>query len=91
MEWRKPLQGADLLSQEFIGNNEYQCQYMKNGEELKDSHHVGIYFRVDLSITDLKTTPDGEDSNGAVFMAISDLTAENTSPIAWPMIIKATN
>jgi len=75
-----------VLSRELAGVNEYQCQYRKEDGTLKDFHHLGIYYTVDLKVDDLKTAPDGQDSNGAEFVDVSELTAQNTSPICFPMI-----
>lgn len=80
---------AQILSKILVGINEYQCQYTKEDGTLKDFHHLGIYYKVNLSIKELKTTPDGQDSNGAVFMSIAELNNSNTSPIALPMIQKS--
>lgn len=70
----------------LVGINEYQCHYTKEDGTPKDFHHLGIYYKVDLIIKDLKTSPDGQDSNGAIFVHFADLTEKNTSPIALPMI-----
>ena len=77
---------AQVLNKVLIGVNEYQCQYIKEDGVLKDFHHLGIYYKVDLLIKDLKTTADGEDSNGAIFVPLAALDESNTSPIALPMI-----
>ena len=79
---------TQVLSKVLVGINEYQCQYTKEDGTIKDFHHLGVYYKVDLLIKDLKTTPDGQDSNGAVFIPVSELTLENTSPISLPMIRK---
>lgn len=80
---------AQLTDKMLIGINEYQCQYIKDDGTIKDFHHLGIYYKVDLMIENLKKSPDGQDSNGAIFIPIAELNAENTSPIALPMILKA--
>lgn len=77
---------AQVLKKVLIGINEYQCQYTKEDGTLKDFHHLGIYYKVDLLIKNLKTTADGEDSNGAIFVPLAALDENNTSPIALPMI-----
>jgi len=80
---------TQVLNKVLVGINEYQCRYTKEDGTLKDFHHLGIYYKVNLLIKDLKTTPDGQDSNGAIFIPISDLTNENTSTISLPMIKKS--
>lgn len=73
----------------LIGINEYRCQYKKENGDLKDFHHLGIYYTVDITIENLKALPDGQDSNGALFVDIKDINSINTSPIAFDMILKA--
>ncbi len=77
---------ARVLNKVLVGINEYQCQYTKEDGAIKDFHHLGIYYKVDLFINNLKTTPDGQDSNGAIFIPVSEFTLDNTSPISFPMI-----
>ena len=78
-----------IKKDELMGINEYQCQYEEEKGVIKDFHHIGIYFRVDLEIDKLKIEPDGQDSEGALFIDITELTSNNTSPIALPMIMRA--
>ncbi len=66
---------------QFLGHNEYQCRYIKDGEE-RDFHHVGLYYLVELDTSNLKIDPDGQDSLGAKFVLKSDITVVNTSPIS---------
>ncbi|MBP9694869.1 MAG: NUDIX domain-containing protein [Candidatus Magasanikbacteria bacterium] len=73
---------------QFLGHNEYQCRYIKDGEE-RDFHHVGLYYLVELDTSNLKIDPDGQDSLGAKFVLKSDITVVNTSPISYPLIQKA--
>lgn len=74
---------------DLVGINEYRCVFTKENGELKDFHHLGIYYKVNIIIDNLKTSPDGHDSNGALFMEVKELNIENTSPIALSMILKA--
>ena len=78
-----------VLKKTLFGINEYQCQYPREDGSIKDFHHLGVYYRVNLLIENLKTTPDGQDSNGAVFVPVSELNEKNTSPICLPMIKQA--
>ncbi|OGH89014.1 MAG: hypothetical protein A2537_01225 [Candidatus Magasanikbacteria bacterium RIFOXYD2_FULL_36_9] len=80
---------AVIKETNLIGINEYRCQYKKEDGKMKDFHHLGIYYKVDITVENLKTSPDGQDSNGALFVDIKDLNSKNTSPIAFGMILKA--
>ena len=80
---------ATLTSSTYIWNNEYIAPYISATTGLeKMFHHIWIYYTVDLVIESLKTEPDWHDSLGAVWVNVSDLSAENVSPIALPMILQ---
>jgi ADP-ribose pyrophosphatase YjhB (NUDIX family) len=81
--------GIEIRQIGFLGINEYKCQYEKEAGVLVNFHHVGIYHRIQSIIGEIKIVPDGEDSNGALFIPFSEITPDNTSPIAYPMIKKA--
>lgn len=80
-----------IKKSKFVGINEYQCKYRKEDRVIRDFHHVGIYYQVDLEIEKLKIDPDGQDSEGALFVDITKLTLNNTSPIALPIIMRVKN
>lgn len=77
---------SKIIDQTLIGINEYQCTYKKEDGTIKNFHHLGIFYKVNLIINNLKTSADGQDSGGAVFIKYSDLNDKNTSPIALPII-----
>ncbi len=79
---------TQLLHSDFIGKNEYICDYITPQNKAETSHHIGFYYSVDLWYTDIKTTPDWEDSLGAEFIELSELSNITLSPIAEPMIQK---
>lgn len=79
---------AVIKEMDLIGVNEYSCKFKKETGEIKDFHHVGIYYKVNIVFDNLKSVADGHDSGGALFVKISDLNKENTSPIAFDMIVK---
>ncbi len=79
---------SEVKEMNLIGINEYSCKYKKETSEIIDFHHVGIYYKVNIIFDSLKTSADGHDSGGALFVKISDLNKKNTSPIAFDMIVK---
>lgn len=79
--------GAEVKQFDFIGNNEYSCVYVKDGI-LRDFHHVGLYYSVDLVYKSLKIDADGEDSLGSIFLPFMEINKSNTSPISYPIIKK---
>ncbi len=79
--------GAELVSMDFLSNENYFCKYKKEGE-LREFHHVGIYYKVKLDAEDVVAGPDGEDSDGSLYMPINKIKPENTAPIAYMAIEK---
>lgn len=78
---------ADMKGSRFLTNEEYQCRYVKNGEE-RDFHHVGIYYIVDIAVNQLRVGFDGHDSDGAVFVPIGEISRNTVSPIAYKALRK---
>ncbi len=79
---------TNITNINFLGYNEYFCKFTNDLSEIKDFHHVGLYFTVDCETFSIKTEADGHDSLGAVFIPIKDLGLHNCSQIAFEMIQK---
>jgi len=89
----KPLEGLAREMMEETGlsfkNNELLdvlsntvIYKLSDGEE-EEMYHIGIIYKVILTTQDtLKTSGDGEDSNGAKWLKISDIIETNLSPFA---------
>lgn len=56
-------------------------QIKENLEE--DLHHIGILYLTEIKEDILKSTPDGIDSNGSLWVEIETLTKEISSPLLW--------
>jgi ADP-ribose pyrophosphatase YjhB (NUDIX family) len=80
--------GLAMISNQFMGYNEYFCKYINDGVK-KDFHHIGLYYIVGLNSVEIKVSPDGHDSLGCEFVDMDLLKKENVAPIAWPMIQQA--
>lgn len=80
--------GVVVTALNFIGYNEYFCQFTNDLGELKDFHHVGLYFTVECDTSVIKIDSDGHDSLGALFIPKSELGLHNCSQIALEMIKK---
>ena len=80
--------GVTVEGLHFIGYNEYFCQFTNDLGELKDFHHVGLYFAVECDTSTIKTDADGHDSLGALFIPKKELGLHNCSQIAFEMIQK---
>ena len=79
---------SNLIESQFIWNNEFICDYINPKNEPRKSHHIGIYYKVNLLYDNIKTWPDWEDSLGAEFIDIRSLDKIQLSPISKPMIEK---
>lgn len=71
---------------EFINYNQQFSKYKNSAGEDREMHHLGMYFTVNISFDKIKEGADGEDSLGAEFIDVSELSNINISPIAKPMI-----
>lgn len=80
--------GVTVVELHFIGYNEYFCQFTNDLGELKDFHHVGLYFTIECDTSAIKTDADGHDSLGALFIPKKELGPHNCSQIAFEMIQK---
>ncbi len=80
--------GITIKNFEFLGHNEYVSKYL-SGVKPRTMHHLGLYYLIETSDTEIKEDPDGEDSLGSSFIDIADLSSINIAPIAKPMIKKA--
>lgn len=72
--------GAKVLDYKPLCVSEYQCQWVNEGEQ-KAFHHVAIYNVVELDAVELKSDPDGHDSEGAKWVEIP-MSATEVAPIA---------
>ena len=89
-EFEEEIGVSSLTKFSFLGYNEYFCTFTNDAEEVKNFHHIGIYFSVSCDTTTIKTTADGHDSLGALFVPITELGTHNCSQIALEMIQKYT-
>lgn len=80
--------GVILEDYNFIGYSEYFCSHLNESNELRELHHLGLYYKVSASFDKIKSDPDGQDSLGAEFIDIDKLDKTDISPIALPMIKK---
>ena len=80
--------GIILENQNFIGYNEYFCNYLNESNESRELHHLGLYYEVSAKFDRIKNSPDGRDSLGAEFIDIGKLNEVKISQIALPIIEK---
>jgi len=75
----------------FVGHNEYFCDYSNDSNESRQLHHLGLYYKVFASFDKIKSDPDGQDSLGAELIDVNSLDQIKVSPIALKMILKVLN
>lgn len=80
--------GIALKNYNFIGYNEYFCDYLNDAGEPRKLHHLGLYYKVSATFKKIKSDSDGQDSLGAEFIDINNLGKIKISPIASAMIRK---
>ena len=89
----KPLEGLSREVLEETGLSVQKCNLLNilshtvvyesaNGEKEKMYHLGAIYKVVLINLEHLKTEADGEDSQGAVWVKLSDFNPDNFSPFA---------
>ena len=83
--------GCEVNGLNFVGCNEYECEYFNDKNEKREFHHTGSYYVVSLLSNKIKEDPDGEDSLGAKFFDIQNIDEIQISPIAKPMILRVIN
>jgi 8-oxo-dGTP pyrophosphatase MutT (NUDIX family) len=79
---------CEIDNLEYLGVNDYSCEYKKDENTVLNFQHHGTYYIVSLLSDDIKIEPDGEDSLGAEFVNLKGLNNIMVSPIAKPMILK---
>lgn len=54
-----------------------------HNDNKENMHHIGIFYKVNLTNNTLKDDADGQDSLGANWYDIEQLTEEEVSPLVW--------
>ena len=72
--------GGKVSGQKFLCVAEFMCDYNDADGVRKSSHHIGLYYTVDVEILNLKSQPDGLDSDGAVWVQLP-LNIDREAPI----------
>jgi len=78
--------GLEIEIGDFIASNEVDEYYKNDKGESRNIYLIGSYYFVSKKNGDIKNTPDGQDSLGAVFVQLDNIKKENTSSIAFNII-----
>lgn len=75
--------GLSIKNQKLLDFLSHTVIYQNNNEDV-EMYHLGIIYQVEINDDEgvLKSTSDGEDSNGAIWVKISEINHENLSPFA---------
>lgn len=75
--------GLSIKNQNLLDFLSHTVIYQNNNEDV-EMYHLGVIYQVEINNDEgvLKSTSDGEDSNGAIWVKISEINHENLSPFA---------
>lgn len=77
--------GTEIKIKNLIGNTDHLSIWNNDGVKTK-THHIGLYYEVEILSENIKTDPDEHDSNGALWVSAEDIHRKNTSPIAYKIL-----
>jgi 8-oxo-dGTP diphosphatase len=79
--------GLSIKDQKLLDFLSHTVSYKNNNEDV-EMYHLGVIYQVEVNTNEgkLKSTSDGEDSNGAIWVKISEINYENLSPFAKILI-----
>lgn len=86
-ECKEEINGT-VIKEELLDTTSVNVKWKIKDNLEEDLHHIGIFYLVEIKEDKLKATPDGIDSNGALWMDISNLNEDNTSPFVWYILQK---
>ena len=74
--------GVDILNYSLIDAISTNIKWQMKEDVIEDLHHFGILYEVKVKDKNLKSDPDGLDSNGANWYLIKELKKEELTPFA---------
>lgn len=78
--------GLDIEVNDFIAMNESDEYYKNDKGEDRNIYLIGSYYFVSANSQHIKEDADGQDSLGAIFISLNDISEENTSNLAFKII-----
>jgi ADP-ribose pyrophosphatase YjhB (NUDIX family) len=81
--------GIDIYIKKNVGVCDYIIPYALPKKGTTHIHHVAIFYLVQYKGGDLSTDPEifeGQDSLGALWFPVSDLSTDNSSPLVLQVI-----
>jgi len=80
--------GLEIEIKDFIANSEVDEHYKNDSGEDREIYLIGSYYFVNIKSGEIKETPDGQDSLGAIFVDLNEIKKENTSRLSFEIIEK---
>jgi ADP-ribose pyrophosphatase YjhB (NUDIX family) len=74
--------GVDIKKYELFDSESVVVNWIHHDAE-ENMHHIGIFYIVSLKSNKLKVDADGQDSLGAKWYDVSNLTEDDVSPLTW--------
>ena len=81
-ECKEEIEGT-VIKEQLLEVTSVNITWQINDNLKEDLHHIGILYKVEIKEEKLKETPDGIDSNGALWMDIDNITKDIVSPFTW--------
>lgn len=78
--------GGKVKTMQFLKNVTYMADWIHH-DIPTSTYHIGMYYTVELEdLSQIKTDPDGHDSDGALWVAMEEINEGNISPIGWKVV-----
>lgn len=78
--------GGKVATMRFLKNVTYVADWIHH-DLPTSTYHIGMYYSVELEdLSQIKTDPDGHDSDGALWVPMKEINEGNISPIGWKVV-----
>ena len=81
-ECMEEIEGT-VIKEKLLDVTSTNIKWKMKSDLIEDLHHIGILYIVEIKEKNIKDTPDGIDSNGGLWLEISKITKDNSSPFLW--------
>jgi ADP-ribose pyrophosphatase YjhB (NUDIX family) len=72
-----------------IGVSDFTVMWTLQDNTVENLHHIAILYEVDVDLEEIPNTVEsfeGQDSNGAIWLALDEVTSTNSSPLVLQAI-----
>ena len=75
--------GVSVISEKILAGVSTLIKWDVNDKLVQDLHHIGILYTVEIEGDRLKTSADGLDSLGGLWLDIDSICEKDVSPFTW--------